>query len=104
MEHDWLFVTCFLGRGLVLYSEISYNCKEVVRVLIAKTKEGQYFTLIGQVNRYVLRQIRTNHQFYCPQCEEEVLLKVGEFKTLIFHTRKKIHVVHCLRKENLHFI
>lgn len=61
----------------------------MVRVLIAKTKEGQYFTLIGQVNRYVLRQIRTNHQFYCPQCEEEVLLKVGEFKIPHFSHQKE---------------
>ncbi len=51
---------------------------EVIDILIAKTKEGKYFALVEKMERQDLREIRKNVQFYCPQCEEKVLLKVGE--------------------------
>lgn len=53
---------------------------EVVEILIAKTKEGEFVQLIGRISKEDLKSMRKSLTFYCPQCQEQVLLKVGEFK------------------------
>lgn len=52
----------------------------MLAILIAETKEGKILSLVDQISRQDLREMRKNTKFYCPQCKEQVLLKVGEVK------------------------
>ncbi|MDS9470378.1 competence protein CoiA [Sporosarcina pasteurii] len=45
---------------------------------MAKMTEGKYFTLTGSMKRNELRALRKREVFFCPQCNEKVLLKVGD--------------------------
>ena len=51
--------------------------KGVRLILTATLEDGTPVVLDDAVNREVLREWRTQHQFRCPQCGEYVLLKVG---------------------------
>lgn len=46
---------------------------------MAKTNEGNNVTLVQGMRKEDLRRMRARLTFYCPQCHEKVLLKVGEF-------------------------
>ncbi len=56
-------------------------------MLVARTKNRSLVVLDGQKSRRQLRKWRKEETFYCPQCEEEVVLKVGTKRTPHFaHT------------------
>lgn len=61
----------------------------MLAILIAETKEGRPFPLLDTISRQDLREIRKSHQFYCPQCKEKVLLKVGDVKIPHFSHRNE---------------
>lgn len=60
----------------------------MLAILIAETKEGTIIPLVDQISRQDLREMRKNTRFYCPQCKEQVLLKVGEVKIPHFSHQK----------------
>ncbi|AOV08451.1 competence protein CoiA [Sporosarcina ureilytica] len=45
---------------------------------MAKINDGNYFTLTSSMKRSELRELRKHESFFCPQCNEKVLLKVGD--------------------------
>ncbi|MGE6260192.1 competence protein CoiA [Heyndrickxia sporothermodurans] len=49
-------------------------------MLTALTEEGKMVHLIYSKNIKYLSILRKNHSFYCPQCQEEVILKIGKIK------------------------
>lgn len=52
----------------------------MILILIAKTEKGKQFMLIEQMSKTDLKILREKVKFYCPQCDERVLLKIGEVK------------------------
>lgn len=58
-------------------------------ILIAKTCEGDYFVLVEQMKRSDLKLERERKKFYCPQCHEQLLLKVGNYKVPHFSHQKQ---------------
>lgn len=51
-----------------------------MRILIAKTASGKLITLAGRMSRKGLFALRKREAFYCLQCHEKVMLKIGEVK------------------------
>ncbi|WNS76876.1 competence protein CoiA family protein [Bacillus sp. DTU_2020_1000418_1_SI_GHA_SEK_038] len=49
-------------------------------MLVSKTKQGEWFNLASYQNLELLRELRKSECFYCPECNERVLLKVGTIK------------------------
>lgn len=47
-------------------------------MLMAMTQDNQLFRLNLDISKEQLRELRNNHQFYCPVCQQELLLKIGE--------------------------
>lgn len=56
---------------------------------MAKTKEGMLITLTSLMKRETLRNWRKSTIFLCPQCNEEVYMKVGEINIPHFAHRKE---------------
>ena len=54
--------------------------KEVIAVLVALTKQDEFFYLSRDMSHHDLQQLKQVNQFYCPQCKEPLLLKVGAIK------------------------
>ncbi|MEH7125134.1 competence protein CoiA family protein [Bacillus sp. JJ1773] len=49
-------------------------------MLVSKTEQGEWFSLASNHSHEMLRELRKCESFYCPECEERVLLKVGTIK------------------------
>lgn len=59
-------------------------------MLVARNKSGALQSLIGEHSLVELRQLRTLAPFFCPACEEEVILKIGQTRRAHFsHQRSK---------------
>lgn len=58
-------------------------------MLIALTANNQPFICTSNLQRDQLKKIRQAERFYCPQCKEEVLLKIGSIKIPHFAHKKK---------------
>lgn len=58
-------------------------------ILIAKTKVGNIIVLTKKMRRSELKVLRESERFYCPQCEEQLLLKVGNYKIPHFSHRQQ---------------
>ena len=58
-------------------------------ILIAKTEEGKYFVLVEQMKKEDLKILRGRMKFYCPQCNEKLLLKIGNYKIPHFSHHKE---------------
>jgi competence protein CoiA len=56
-------------------------------VLTAKTKVGTMICLANHPSKEPLLELRNNEEFFCPQCEEPVTLKLGDQR--IFHFAHK---------------
>ena len=54
--------------------------KEVISMLVAITKQDELFYLRREMSHRDLQQIKQVNQFFCPQCKEPLLLKVGSIK------------------------
>lgn len=50
----------------------------VMHILMAQMENGEIIVLMSDIERNALRRLRSQHQFYCPQCQSKVILKVGE--------------------------
>lgn len=59
-------------------------------MLVAMT-DNQYFMLDSSYSRDKLKQLKMQHTFYCPQCNEEVLLKIGQVMSPHFAHRANSH-------------
>ncbi|MGN7477096.1 competence protein CoiA [Solibacillus silvestris] len=57
-------------------------------MLVAMTKEQQLFQLHAQLSQQELQTLKKQHQFFCPQCSEQLLLKVGQIKIPHFAHQK----------------
>ncbi|MBY0121014.1 competence protein CoiA [Bacillus sp. S/N-304-OC-R1] len=49
-------------------------------MLISKTKHGEWISLASNRNLQKLKELRKLESFYCPECEEPVILKAGTKK------------------------
>lgn len=49
-------------------------------MLVAITDQNERFVLQTSMSKDSLRQLRKERQFYCPQCKNNVQLKIGEIK------------------------
>lgn len=50
-------------------------------LLVALTKHQELFQLHSKMTQQDLQQLKRTDQFFCPQCKEPLLLKVGSIKT-----------------------
>ncbi|WP_057774196.1 competence protein CoiA [Cytobacillus dafuensis] len=57
-------------------------------MLVSKTKHGDWFSLTSIRNGERLKEIRKKESFYCPECEEEVILKIGSKRIPHFAHKK----------------
>ncbi|MBS4188889.1 hypothetical protein KHA94_01475 [Bacillus sp. FJAT-49705] len=57
-------------------------------MLVSKTKQGDWFSLTSIRNQERLKEIRNKESFYCPECEEEVILKIGSKRIPHFAHKK----------------
>lgn len=57
-------------------------------MLVSKTKNGEWFSLGINQNHERLKELRKSENFYCPECEERVILKVGSIKIPHFAHQK----------------
>ena len=57
-------------------------------MFIAKTHQGECFSVADYHNKDSLRNIRKKESFYCPECKEEVILKIGMKKMPHFAHKK----------------
>ncbi|MBU8877473.1 hypothetical protein BGM26_00535 [Bacillus sp. FJAT-29790] len=55
-------------------------------MLVSKTKQGEWFSLAENRNQGHLKAIRQKENFYCPECGEQVILKIG--------TKRMTHFAH----------
>lgn len=53
---------------------------EVISILIAKTADGKLIILAEKNAKEDLKKMREQLMFYCPQCDEKVILKIGDVK------------------------
>lgn len=59
-------------------------------MLVAYTEQNKRFVLNSSIPKTTLKQLRQMERFYCPQCKEPLLLKIGTFKIPHFaHYSKK---------------
>lgn len=54
--------------------------REMITLLVSKTKQGEWISLAGNRNLEKLKELRKLQSFYCPECEERVILKAGTKK------------------------
>lgn len=52
----------------------------MISLLVSKTKHGEWISLAGSRNIEKLKELRKLQSFYCPECEEPVILKAGTKK------------------------
>ncbi|MCC3645330.1 MAG: competence protein CoiA [Bacillota bacterium] len=57
-------------------------------MLVASLENGVRISLIGSHSIPALQQYRENHNFYCPECKEKVIMKIGKKKIPHFSHRK----------------
>ena len=72
-------------------------------MLIAYNNQQQLF-LPYQYTRKALQRYRRQMKFYCPQCLEQVQLKIGNYNIPHFAHFTKINVHSCSQKVNLKYI
>lgn len=89
-------------------------------MLTARRKTGELFSLADFHNREFIRQYRQKEEFYCPECNQKVILKIGNKKVAHFshqkdqlcsreyyeresnyHLSGKITLYHWLKKQGL---
>lgn len=46
-------------------------------MLVASTEKGMRISLIGSDSIQALQQFRETHTFFCPECKEKVIMKIG---------------------------
>nr|WP_198044835.1 competence protein CoiA family protein [Lysinibacillus timonensis] len=49
-------------------------------MLVALTEQNERFVLRTSTPKAMLKKLRDHHQFYCPQCKEQVQFKIGSIK------------------------
>ncbi|MFE8696382.1 competence protein CoiA [Cytobacillus sp. FJAT-53684] len=49
-------------------------------MLVSKTKHGDWFSLAVRYNQEQLQELRKTELFYCPECGEQLILKIGSKK------------------------
>ena len=49
-------------------------------MLVAMTKQQQLFQLSTKISQQELQLLKQQHQFFCPQCKEQLILKAGQIK------------------------
>lgn len=57
-------------------------------MLVASAENGVRISLIGSHSIPALQQYRENHSFYCPECKEKVIMKIGKKKIPHFSHKK----------------
>lgn len=57
-------------------------------MLVAMTKQQQLFQLSTKITQQELHLLKQHHQFFCPQCKEQLLLKAGQIKIPHFAHQK----------------
>lgn len=53
-------------------------------MLIAQDQEGNYIDLVNGIDSSLLEIWRTTKEFFCPQCQEKVMIKAGKIKIAHF--------------------
>ncbi|MEK4228493.1 competence protein CoiA [Solibacillus sp. FSL H8-0538] len=81
-------------------------------MLVALTEEEELFQLTPSIAETTLRQLRQTALFYCPQCKERLLLKIGKIKVPHFaHLKNSAcestfsegeSITHLLGKQQFH--
>lgn len=57
-------------------------------MFVSKTKQGEWFSLVNNHSPEHLRKLRQKESFFCPECKEQVILKIGTKKLPHFAHRK----------------
>ncbi|KON89417.1 hypothetical protein AF332_23110 [Sporosarcina globispora] len=57
-------------------------------MLAASTEKGDRIILLGSHSKQALKQYRERHIFYCPECKEEVIMKIGNKRIPHFSHKK----------------
>lgn len=57
-------------------------------MLVALTDDHAYFSLTEHVPKTTLHQLRQSRTFFCPQCKEALILKIGQIKIPHFAHQK----------------
>lgn len=77
------FFSCNLYHILIEWIKIGGVC-----ILSAMTANNELFILSASHTREKLKQLRRTHQFFCPQCKEELQLRIGEIVVPHFAHKK----------------
>lgn len=77
------FFSCNLYHILIEWIKIGGVC-----ILSAMTANNELFILSASHTRENLKQLRRTHQFFCPQCKEELQLRIGEIVVPHFAHKK----------------
>ncbi|PLR81822.1 competence protein CoiA [Bacillus canaveralius] len=89
-------------------------------MLTAKTKTGEYFSLGDHYRYEFLDDLRKREEFYCPHCDEKLILKIGTKKVhhfshyhdsictaagaeaeSLYHMEGKLNLYSWLKRQNL---
>lgn len=68
-------------------------------MLIAKNKYGDWVNIIHLQDKIMLKMYRQQHTFYCPECNEELTLKIGQIKIPHFAHRKNSNCLESYERE-----
>jgi competence protein CoiA len=110
----------FLRRNITIFNECKHGKKGGVCMLTAMRKDGTPFHLLPRRSKEVLCYERKKEAFYCPECKEQVLLKVGTHRIEHFahrtgslcvesyeresdyHLNGKLQLLHWLETQHFH--
>lgn len=66
-------------------------------MLVAATEKGIQISLLGSQSIPDLQQYREKHTFFCPECKEEVIMKIGIRESRILATKRVLNVQKAMK-------
>ncbi len=78
----------------------SSTLKGADKMLVAKTMHGDRISLAMNRNQEHLRKLRKNEVFFCPECQEEVILKIGKKRIPHFAHKKGTSCTESYERES----
>jgi competence protein CoiA len=74
--------------------------KEALFLLSAMRKNGELFQLYPRLSREMLREEKEKEEFYCPECKEKVIMKMGMQRMEHFAHRKGSQCIESYERES----
>ncbi|MFO1445556.1 hypothetical protein KDN24_20630 [Bacillus sp. Bva_UNVM-123] len=69
-------------------------------MLIARTRQGNWVSWANYTNQEQLRNVRQKENYYCPECNEEVILKIGSKRIPHFAHKKRTVCMESYERES----